>query len=137
MTVNRLQHLFAAEREEAARNRRGGAQSNEAFLEVLTAIDRMLPKEDAMAFDNRHDQPGRRFAKGATRDDILLGTFGFVSHLFFFMFLGGLAVWLWPDAAIPLLAVTGIVSAICLFVRGKQVGASTTKESIAAIKDVF
>lgn len=90
-----------------------------------------------MAFDNRHDQPGRRFAKGATRDDIVLGAFGFVSHFFLFVSIGNLAGLLWPDAAIPLLVVTGIVSAVCLLVRGLQVGPSTTKESIAAIKDVF
>jgi hypothetical protein len=88
-----------------------------------------------MAFDNRHDQPGRRFAKGATWDDICLGTFGFVSHVLLFLFLGGLACHLWPTIAATFLWTTGLAAAACLIVRGKQVGAATTKESIAAIRD--
>lgn len=89
-----------------------------------------------MAFDKQHRQPGRRFAKGASWDDIKLGTFGFVSHLFFFMFLGALAQHLWPDHDV-LLWVTGILAALCLVIRGGQVGTSTTKESIAAIQHAF
>lgn len=90
-----------------------------------------------MAFANRHDQPGRRFAKGATWDDILLGTFGLVSHILLFLFLGGLAVHFCPDAAPVFLWATGLLAALCLVVRGKQVGSTTTKESIAAIRDAI
>lgn len=88
-----------------------------------------------MAFDNRHDQPGRRFAKGATWDDIALGTFGFVSHVLLFLFLGGVAVHSWPEAATPFLWTTGLLAALCLVVRGRQVGSTTTKESVAAIRE--
>ncbi len=87
-----------------------------------------------MAFDKQHRQPGRRFAKGATWDDIKLGSFGFVSHVFLFMFLGALVQYHWPDYDI-LLWVTGIAAGLCLFIRGGQVGSSTTKESIAAIQE--
>lgn len=75
-------------------------------------------------------QPGRRFAKGATREDIYLGIFGFISHLFFFMTLGALL----PKYGS---CITGTLAIICLAVRAGMVGASTTKESIKAIKDAF
>lgn len=90
-----------------------------------------------MAFDNQHKQPGRRFAKGATKDDILLGAFGLFSHIMLFLFLGALTVFLWPASTTAFLWATGVMALACLVVRGKQVGSSTTRESIAAIKRAF
>lgn len=96
------------------------------------------------AFPNQHKQPGRRFAKGATMDDIILGAFGFVSHFFLFMFLGALAAYFFSDGNQQIsilnqafLWLTGITALILLVIRGIQVRATTTKESIEAIKEAF
>lgn len=88
-----------------------------------------------MAFENSHSQPGRRFAKGCNWDDIVLGAFGFVAHLMLFCFVGGLVVFLSsPEVALIFLVFCGVVAFGLLGVRAAQVGGTTTKESIEAIK---
>ncbi len=83
-----------------------------------------------MAFPNAHNQPGRRLAKGCTKDDIYLAAFGFVAHMCLFLCLG----YFLPTWA---MCTTGTLAVILLVIRGKQAGTGTTKESIQAIKDAF
>ncbi|HUP77614.1 MAG TPA: hypothetical protein VM260_03565 [Pirellula sp.] len=82
-------------------------------------------------FVHAHNNPGRRFAHGSTKHDHILGAFGFVAHMFTFLFVGSLLsheVLTW---------IAGIAAAILLAIRAYQVGGSTTKESLQAIKDAW
>ncbi len=84
-------------------------------------------------FVNAHNQAGRRFAPGSTRDDHKLGAMGFVAHAALFMAIGSAVAgryskFFWLNA---------ITAGTLLVVRGKQVGLTTTKESIRAIKDAW
>lgn len=88
-----------------------------------------------MAFPNAHNQPGRRFAALSTKDDQILGAFGFVAHATLFMSIGAavanphdLGLFFWANA---------VVAAILLLLRATQVQATTTKESLKAIKDAW
>lgn len=85
-----------------------------------------------MFFPKQHVQPGRRFATGATLDDILLGSFGFISHTVLFLCIGAAIQHCWFESQL-FIEITGAIAALCLFTRALQVGGSTTKESFAAI----
>lgn len=84
-----------------------------------------------------HSGPGRRFATGSSRGDQLLGAFGLVSHLFFFSAVAFGVAWLWPDKVQLLCMVCATASVVLLGARAMQVGTTTTKESIAAIKEAW
>lgn len=91
--------------------------------------------------EEAHNSPGRRFSTGTNRSDHLVGCFGFVSHALLFFALGGLVmvgtVRSEPDTAEWLLVITSGLATTCLMVRALQVGATTTKESLKAIKDAW
>lgn len=84
-----------------------------------------------------HHGPGRRFATGSSRGDQLLGAFGLVSHLFTFCALAFGVAWLWPERVQLLCMVCTSVAVLLLVVRAMQVGATTTKESIKAIREAW
>lgn len=84
-----------------------------------------------------HSGPGRRFATGSSRGDQLLGAFGLVSHFFTFCALAFGAAWLWPESVQTLCMVCTSVAILLLIARALQVGATTTRESIAAIKEAW
>lgn len=87
--------------------------------------------------DQQHTGPGRRFAAGSTRADQLLGAFGFVSHALFFTALGvglGICPWFEPESRRLLFWSLLIAATVCTIGRAAQVGASTTVESLRAIK---
>lgn len=81
-----------------------------------------------------HLGPGRRFATGSTRGDHLRGLFGFVAHAALFFGLGLLACLLRPDWGVCLATVSLGVALVLLIVRAAQVGLSTTRESIQALR---
>ncbi len=83
-----------------------------------------------MAFKNAHNCPGRRLAKGCTKDDIYLAAFGFTAHMCLFLCLGHFL----PTWAV---CTTGTLAVILLGIRAGQVNTTTTKESIQAIKDAL
>jgi hypothetical protein len=92
-------------------------------------------------FEQAHSQPGRRFATGSSKDDQLLGAFGFIAHMVFFLAIGsGLTLLLSDERtelAVGFFWLNTILSAIALTIRGHQVGVTTTQESIATIKQVW
>lgn len=90
-----------------------------------------------MEHSQKHSGPGRRFAAGSTRKDQIDGAFGFVSHAILFVALG-LGIGLCPaigghDKHMLFWSLV-IAASVCLIVRTAQVGASTTVESIKAIR---
>ncbi len=87
--------------------------------------------------ETAHNQPGRRFAQGSTRGDQLVGIFGLASHFVTAFAIMAGACWLYPDAACWLCLGNGILAGICLAVRAWQVGATTTRESVQAIRDAW
>lgn len=81
-----------------------------------------------------HQGPGRRFAAGSTRGDHLLGLFGFTAHAALFFGLGALACLLRPDRADCLTTASLGAALVLLAARASQVGLSTTRESVAAVR---
>lgn len=81
--------------------------------------------------------PGSRFSTGSSRGDHLLGTFGFVTHMFFFLFIGALICYHWQDHIWNIMLTTGVIAGMCLVIRGAIVGVTTTKESLKAIKEAW
>lgn len=88
-------------------------------------------------FQNAHNQPGRRFGRGSNRDDQLLGLFGFLSHTVFFIAITSVFLYYFPQWILFIMCSSSTLAIICLVIRGLQVGSSTTKESIGAIKDAW
>lgn len=84
-----------------------------------------------------HDQPGRRFAPGSNRGDQLLGGFGFLAHVATFTAVTAGACWACEDAAKAITLTAAPMAVLLLAVRAKQVGLTTTRESIRAIRDAW
>lgn len=83
-----------------------------------------------------HNQPGRRFATGSSREDQLLGLFGFAAHAVLFTAIG-LTLALALGAGWEVAGLFWFLSIVMLVVRGMQVGTTTTVESFAAIKKAW
>lgn len=84
-----------------------------------------------------HTGPGRRFATGTTKADHITGLFGFLAHAVLFFGLGCLICILLPDWALCLVTVALGFAGVLLVVRGSQVGLTTTRESVAAIREAW
>jgi hypothetical protein len=79
-----------------------------------------------------HNQPGRRFATGSNRADHALGAFGFFAHAAFFLALVA------PSQCVQYLFwSSGAVAGVLLAIRTWQVGLTTTRESVKAIRDAW
>jgi hypothetical protein len=80
-----------------------------------------------------HNQPGRRFAKGSSKEDHVLGAHGFIAHATLFMAIGSAVA----GSFGLFFGVNAFLAVALLVIRAKQVGSTTTKESIRAIKDAW
>lgn len=91
-----------------------------------------------------NEQPGRRLATGSTRGDHIRAAHGFFAHLFLFWAVGIFA-WLCSHGELERLVdfsvdnfeltfwLPFILSQILLIIRAKQVGFTTTFESVSAL----
>lgn len=80
-----------------------------------------------------HESPGRRFATNSSRGDHLLGLWGFFAHAFLFFALGAGVGTDWADGDERWVAPMWFAG-LLLIPRAVTVGATTTKESIRAIR---
>lgn len=84
-----------------------------------------------------HIGPGRRLATGCTRGDTLMAAFGFFAHAFLFIAVGAGVALADQVFGVGVLIASTIGALSLLALRTYQVGASTTKESIEAIKEAW